>query len=87
MDTTVTTLLTVPAVLGLVTITKDLGLPAKLAPLAAIAIGVTIAVLETQLGHLPIVRSVESGILLALAACGLYDTAQIAALGTREERL
>lgn len=40
MDLAITTLVTVPAILGLVTIARDLGVPAKLAPALAVLFGV-----------------------------------------------
>uniref|UniRef100_A0AAU6R610 Holin n=1 Tax=Micrococcus phage Olihed TaxID=3092209 RepID=A0AAU6R610_9CAUD len=83
MDT-ITTLATVPAVIALVTLIKDLGLPAKLAPLAAVVLGVVLSVLAAlALG--PVgnwYETVSLGVILGLSAAGLYDGAK--AIGSKQ---
>lgn len=77
MDTMTTTLLTVPAILALVTIARDLGMPSKIAPVVALALGVALGVAEQQLGGLPIYQAAVGGALIGLAASGLYDTGKL----------
>lgn len=78
MDLAITTLVTVPAILGLVTIARDLGVPAKLAPALAVLFGVGVAVAEQQLGHLPAFQAGVGGLLVGLAASGVYDASKLA---------
>lgn len=80
---TVTTLATVPAVIALVTLIKDLGLPAKFAPLAAVVLGVALSVLAAlSLGTVSNwYEPVATGIILGLSAAGLYDGARV--IGTK----
>ena len=78
----ITTILTPAAILALVTITKDLGIPSKLAPVVAVVLGVALAVAEQSLGHLPAWQAGANGLLLGLAASGVYDVSKAA--GTRQ---
>lgn len=78
MDLAITTLVTVPAILGLVTIARDLGIPAKFAPALAVLFGVGVAVAEQQLGHLPAFQAGVGGLLVGLAASGVYDASKLA---------
>ena len=78
MDLAITTLVTVPAILGLVTIARDLGIPAKFAPALAVLFGVSVAVAEQQLGHLPAFQAGVGGLLVGLAASGVYDASKLA---------
>ena len=78
MDLAITTLVTVPAILGLVTIARDLGVPAKFAPALAVLFGVGVAVAEQQLGHLPAFQAGVGGLLVGLAASGVYDASKLA---------
>lgn len=80
---TVTTLATVPAVIALVTLIKDLGLPAKFAPLAAVVLGVALSVLAAlSLGSVANwYETVSLGVILGLSAAGLYDGARV--IGTK----
>lgn len=75
----ITTLATVPAVIALVTLFKDLGLPSKLGPLAAVVLGVLLSVLSA-LAVGPITanwyETVSVGVILGLSASGLYDGAK-----------
>ena len=78
MDLAITTLVTVPAILGLVTIARDLGVPGKFAPPLAVLFGVGVAVAEQQLGHLPAFQAGVGGLLVGLAASGVYDASKLA---------
>lgn len=75
--TTITTLATIPAILALVTLAKDLGLPAKAAPLVATVLGATLSLTDTLLAGYEVYGALTSGLLLGLAAAGLYDTAKL----------
>ena len=66
-------LLTVPAIVALTNLAKRTGLPAKLAPLVSVLIGVAVAcgdAYSTGAGYLD---AVARGIILGLTASGLYD--------------
>ena len=78
MDPVVTTLLTPAAILALVTIVRDLGVPAKFAPALAVLFGVFIAIAEQQMGHLPAFQAGVGGLLVGLAASGVYDASKLA---------
>lgn len=75
---TAITLATAPAVLALVTLAKDLGLPARLAAPAAVVLGVVLAVGDHALGSSGTYAAVADGLLLGLVAAGLYDAARLA---------
>ena len=79
MDATVTTLATAPAVLALVTLAKDLGLPTKYAALTAVVLGVGLSVADHALAGSGAYSAAASGLILGLGAAGLYDTARIIA--------
>ncbi|QBZ73216.1 holin [Microbacterium phage Theresita] len=83
MDT-ITTLATVPAVIALVTLLKDLGLPSKLSPLAAVVLGVGLSILAAlSLGTVTNwYETVSLGVILGLSAAGLYDGAR--AIGSNQ---
>lgn len=86
MEPTIVTLATIPAVLALVTIAKDLGLPAKFSPALAVILGVALAVFDgLALGTLDssqnILEHVSVGIILGLSASGVYDGAKM--IGSR----
>ena len=66
-------LLTVPAIVALTNLAKRTGLPAKLAPLVSVLVGVAIAcgdAYSTGSGYLD---AAARGIILGLTASGLYD--------------
>jgi hypothetical protein len=67
---------TVPAVVGLVQVCKDLGLPTRAAPAAAVTLGVLAALLQLYAGTWPALQAVAMGITLGLSASGLYAGAQ-----------
>lgn len=77
MDT-VTTLATVPAVIALVTLAKNLGLPTKLSPLLAVVLGVALSLFSAlALGTFDnYYEPVAMGLILGLSASGLYDGAK-----------
>lgn len=66
-------LLTVPAIVALTNLAKRAGLPAKLAPLVSVLVGVAVAcgdAYSTGSGYLD---AVARGVILGLTASGLYD--------------
>lgn len=66
-------LLTVPAIVALTNLAKRTGLPASLAPLVSVMVGVAVAcgdAYSTGSGYLD---AVARGIILGLTASGLYD--------------
>ena len=71
-----TTLATAPAVLALVTLARDLGLPKRLAAPLAVVLGVVLAVGDHALGSSGLYAAVADGLLLGLGAAGLYDAAR-----------
>ena len=85
MDATVTTLATAPAVLALVTLAKDLGLPTKYAALTAVVLGVGLSVADHALAGSGAYSAAASGLILGLGAAGLYDTARIIAPDKKPE--
>lgn len=85
MDATVTTLATAPAVLALVTLAKDLGLPARYAALTAVVLGVGLSVADHALAGSGAYSAAASGLILGLGAAGIYDTARIIAPDKKPE--
>lgn len=86
----ITTLATVPAVIALVTLAKDLGLPSRLSPLLAVVLGVALTLIDGlargQVFDLPGVLAVGgTGLILGLSASGLYDGAKAVGSKKREE--
>lgn len=78
----VTAIATVPAVLALVTLAKDLGMPSRLAPGLALVLGVVLTLLHTLgLGEGITTHNVygliTSGMILGLSASGLYDGSKL----------
>lgn len=69
----VLTVATVPAVVALVNLLKSLGITGRWALLAAVALGVLLSVAEYALGSYGWWEAAASGLLLGLAAAGLYD--------------
>lgn len=66
-------LLTVPAIVALTNLAKRTGLPARLAPLVSVLVGVAVAcgdAYSTGAGYLD---AVARGVILGLTASGLYD--------------
>lgn len=77
----ITTLATIPAIIALVNLSKELGLPPKLSPLLAIVLGILLSLLEALTLNSGSLASwyepVSLGIILGLSASGLYDGARI----------
>lgn len=73
-----TTLATAPAILALVTLAKDLGLPTRLAAPLAVALGVILAAADHALAGSGAYAAAADGLLLGLGAAGLYDAARLA---------
>nr|DAJ48348.1 MAG TPA: holin [Caudoviricetes sp.] len=76
-----TTLATVPAVLALVTLAKDLGLSTRLAAPLAVVLGVILAAADHALAGSGAYAAAADGLLLGLGAAGLYDAARLAGGG------
>jgi hypothetical protein len=62
----------VPAIIGLVEVCKDLGLPTKAAPALSVLFGVLAALAQLFSGQWPWIQAAVCGIALGLSACGLY---------------
>lgn len=73
-----TVLATAPAVLALVTLARDLGLPKRLAAPLAVVLGVILASADHALAGTGAYAAVADGLLLGLGAAGLYDAARLA---------
>lgn len=69
---------TVPAVIALVTLAKDLGLPSKLSPLLAVVLGVALSLFSAAAlgGITNFYEPIALGLILGLSASGLYDGAK-----------
>mgnify|MGYP002741466128 FL=1 len=63
---------TVPAVLALVNLLKKAGLPDAAAPVVSLLVGV-LAVLAGQHADVAWVKALSEGLILGLAAAGVYD--------------
>lgn len=79
MDT-ITTIATPLAVIALVTIAKDLGLPSKLGSVLAVLLGVGIHAGATYLDP-GLWQVISQGVILGLGGSGVYDVAKKAAPG------
>ena len=66
---------TVPAVLALVNLLKKAGLPAVAAPVVSLVVGV-LAVFAGQHADVAWVKAVSEGLIVGLAAAGVYDIAK-----------
>ena len=78
MDATaITTLATPAAVLALVGLAKDLGLPTRYAALVATLLGVGLSVADHALTGSGVYQAVVSGLVMGLGAAGLYDGARL----------
>ena len=72
----VTTLASIPAIVALVNLAKGLGLPSKAAAPVAIVIGIAINTANHYLAGNGAYQSAVTGLLMGLAAAGLYDVAK-----------
>lgn len=66
---------TVPAVLALVNLFKKAGLPDAAAPVVSLLVGV-LAVFAAQYAGVAWVKALSEGLILGLAAAGVYDIAK-----------
>ena len=73
--TEIVAIATVPAVVALVELAKGLGLPARLAPLAAVLLGIGAQLLEAVTTGASLTAAVPTGLILGLTASGLWDIA------------
>lgn len=78
----VTAIATIPAVLALVTIAKDTGMPPKLSPILAVVLGIVLQTLQAltfeHINSLDALYPVLAhGLILGLSASGLYDGAKL----------
>lgn len=69
-------ILTVPGILALTNLLKDLGLGGKWSALAAVVLGVGLSVAHFYLADYGAWQAAEGGLILGLAAAGLYDLNQ-----------
>ena len=77
---TVVTIATIPAIIALVTIAKDLGMPPRLSPLLAIVLGIALSLFDgfiqgTVFDVAGALAVSGTGLILGLSASGLYDGA------------
>src|SRR5947209_11309899 len=62
----------IPAIVGLVQVVKDLGVPSNYAPLLAVCFGLLAGFAQFYAGRLPWISAAVTGIALGLSAVGLY---------------
>ena len=80
MDTTLLFgIAVIPAIVGLVQVVKDLGLPSNYAPLAAVLFGLLAGFAQFYAGQLPWISAAVTGVALGLSAVGLYAGARTVA--------
>jgi hypothetical protein len=68
-----TVIASVPAIVALVNLGKRLGLKGEAQLVAAVVLGIAINVANFYLGATPVYQVAVSGLMLGLAAAGLYD--------------
>lgn len=69
-------LATAPAILALVNLAKQLGLPSKASMVLAIILGVAMNVADYYLATYGAYQAATTGLILGLSAAGLYDIAR-----------
>lgn len=74
----VVAVLIAPALVGLIGVLRDVGLPARFAPLVAVALGVTLMLAYALWGDSRLFLFSLLGVLIGLAACGRYDLSKLA---------
>lgn len=80
MDTTLLYgIAVIPAIVGLVQVTKDLGVPGRFAPALAVLFGLAAGFAQFYAAHLPWIPAAVTGIALGLSAVGLYSGARTVA--------
>ena len=72
-------ILSVPAILAIVQLIKGIGVHGKWSALVAVVLAVALNVGDYYLGAYGAWSAVTQGLLIGLAAAGLYDTAKTAA--------
>lgn len=77
---TLTTILSVPAVVAIVTFLKSFGVSGKWALLAALVVAIALNVADYLWSTSDLYGAVIDGLLLGLAAAGLYDVAKTSAV-------
>jgi hypothetical protein len=81
-DITILGIAAVPAILGIVQVLKDAGLPQRLCPLAALLLGAGVGAGQAISAHTDLTHGLVAGVALGLSACGLYSGASNT-IGTR----
>jgi hypothetical protein len=66
----------VPAIIGLVQVLKQIGVPSRFSPLSAVAVGVLFALGELYKDRFSWIQAVVVGVGLGLSAAGLYSGSQ-----------
>ena len=74
----VVAVLIAPALVGLIGVLRDVGLPARYSPLVAVALGVTLMLAYALWGDSKPFLFGLLGVLIGLAACGRYDMSKLA---------
>lgn len=76
----VTAIATPAAVVAIITVAKDLGLPAKVSPLLAVTAGILLNLLDSAVSGVltqhTVLAGISQGLILGLTACGVYDIAK-----------
>lgn len=76
----VTAIATPAAVVAIITVAKDLGLPAKISPLLAVTAGILLNLLDSAVSGVltqhTVLAGISQGLILGLTACGVYDIAK-----------
>lgn len=73
MTPTVLTIVSVPGILALVNLGKRLGLSGPWSALAAVVLGVALALAAYLLADTGAWQAIQQGLILGLSAAGLYD--------------
>ena len=86
LDPTIVTLASVPAVLAVVNLLKELGMPSKLSALVALILAALFVFGEAHLAE-DLWANITSALVLGLGAAGLYDVTQGTAKAARQNDL
>jgi hypothetical protein len=70
-------ILSVPAIVAIVTLGKSFGIAGKWALLAAVVVGIALSVADYYLGANGAWQAGVQGALIGLSAAGLYDVAKV----------
>lgn len=63
----------VPAVIGLTQVVKDVGVPSRFAPVAAVLFGILAGLAQLYAGQWQWIQAVVVGVAMGLSAVGLYS--------------